>query len=78
MKDIDTYIGTDKLVSIEIKNGLRLRGQILSYCEESNMIRFKTLKKTSDIVVRLIGLRQALLGNVNPKLVAQVLPDTLK
>lgn len=49
--------------------------------EKPDMVDFfekYPLKKTSDIVVRLIGLRQALLGNVNPKLVAQVLPDTLK
>jgi DNA polymerase-3 subunit delta' len=36
------------------------------------------LERTYDIVVRLIGLRQALLGNVNPKLVAQALPGILK
>lgn len=64
--DIDRYIGTDKLVSIELKNDLRLRGQILSYCEESNMIRFKTLKKTSDIDLDFILLIEIMIKNFDP------------
>lgn len=37
-----------------------------------------TLDKIYDITERLIGLKQALYGNVNPKIVAQALPALLK
>ncbi|MFQ5953367.1 MAG: hypothetical protein ACE5JK_08235, partial [Candidatus Omnitrophota bacterium] len=49
--------------------------------EKEEMRRFSkqySIEKISDIIERLIGLKQALMGNVNPKLVAQVLPGVLK
>lgn len=46
--------------------------------EMSDLFEKYPVGKISSIVERLIGLRQALLGNVNPKLVAQVLPGILR
>jgi len=65
--DIDRYVGIDKLVSIEIKNGLRLRRQILSYCKETNMIEFKTLKKTSFIDLNFVLLIEIMKADFKPE-----------
>ena len=65
--NVEKYVGTDKLILLELKNGLSIKGQIISYCEEDNTIEFETLKKTSYINLEFVLLIEIIANNFVPR-----------
>lgn len=64
---VKNYVGKNKLIMLELRNGLNIKGQIVAYCEEDNTIEFQTLKKTSFINLDFVLYIEVIYENFTPR-----------
>lgn len=64
--DVEKYVGKNKLVLVELRNGTNIKGQIINYSKKSNSIEFRTLKKTSFINLDFVLLIEVIIENFVP------------
>jgi DNA polymerase-3 subunit delta' len=79
LEDLEILIMFFRDIALD-KEGLEdfLLDKDLARTEAGSFFKRYPIEKISAVIEKLIGLKRALLGNVNPKLVAQSLPLILK